>query len=51
MVRFKIREILEKHLERTLTDDEILIFNTAYSYGQKDSFKVITEFIGKQLED
>ena len=24
MVRFKIREILEKHLERTLTDDEIL---------------------------
>ena len=45
----KNKKILEKHLKRTLTDDEILILNTAYSWGQKDSFKIMNQFLDNQL--
>ena len=45
----RIKKFLEKHLKRILTDDEILILNTAYSWGKNDSFKTMNQFINNQL--
>lgn len=46
-----IKEKLEKHLGRELTEDEKVILNTAYSYGKKEAFKMLSDYMSKNQDE